>query len=103
MPYAFNLFIIRLSHSTVLASFLRRFGWEMSESRQHPVVAPDAILEDDFNTGEEEGKLYSQKNAPKRALQSRAKIIHEAKLRHVSMQYSSCNAVTAIRFKRTIK
>ena len=85
-----NLFIICLSRSTVLAPCPG-----MSEFRGRPVVAPDAVLEQLFQHREEGGKLYSQKIAVFRVLQSRAKIMHEAKLRHASSTFWSRNASTA--------
>ena len=46
-----NLFIIRPSRSTVLSPLPRQLCREMSEFRQRPVVAPDAVLDNSFNTG----------------------------------------------------
>ena len=45
-----NLFLIRLSCSTILAFLPRRLCGEMSESRWRPVIAPDAVLGSRFNT-----------------------------------------------------
>ena len=43
--------MIRLPRSTVPAAFPRQLSREMSESRRRPVVAPDAVLGNGFNTG----------------------------------------------------
>ena len=67
----------------------------MGESRRQPVIAPNAVLGNRFNTGGEGEKLYSQNIALFRALQSRVKIMYEAKLRHASTPFSSRNASTA--------
>ena len=96
-----NLFLIRLSGSTVLAPFPRRLCRETSESRRRPVVVPDAVLGNYFNTGGGSEIIFAGYRTISHTPIT-SKIMHEARLRHASTQFSSRNTLTATQIQRTI-
>ena len=90
-----NLFLSRLYCSTFLAPVPRWLCREMSESRQRPVVAPDAVFRRSFQHPGEGGKVIFAVYRRISHAQSRAKIMHKAKLRHALTPFSSRNVSTA--------
>ena len=83
-----NLFLSRLSRSTVLAPLPCRLYREMSEFRRRPVVAPDAVLGNRFNTGGGREIIFAE-NRRISHTPITTKIMHEAKLRHASTPFNA--------------
>ena len=82
-----NLFLIRLSRSTVLAPFPRRLCREMSKSRRRPVVALDAVLGNGFSAGGREGNYIRRKSHCFAHSNHEQKSCTKAKLIHASTQF----------------
>ena len=86
-----NLLLNRLSYPTV-APCPRRLCRQMSESRQRPVMAPDACLG---------SRLSAAGRGVKFIFAEIRTLNHEAKLRHASTQFASRKALTAIQIRQT--